>query len=748
MKFLRKTVSVLLAVALACGSMFVAAFADTDEVTVTEYGIYHKADATYHITTAAQIVALAAQCKTKGDPCLTSKYILDEDIDLSGIENAAYTIGDDYPFLGQFDGNGHTISGMTYVSSNSLDTEKYSALFGVVGDENASATAQTADNKPTVKNLIIKGANVQALAKGGIVAREAYNAVFKNISVQDSEVKVRPAGKGLTVITAAGICEGAIAGVAKNVSLYNCESKNTTVYSNSDKGVELLAADEYRLGGLIGEAKGSSIIEYSRVIGGKVSNDLSVSTGVASGFNSYVGGIVGNVGDTTKVLDCYSSAYVIAKSYSVLASGTDDYVGGIIGRVYDKTVSVERCQYDGLIESLTYTTKNENLGGIIGNADIEFSTNRNQFLQNVKSCFYHWENACGKKETPSIPAIVGNDGLSAAKVSNTDEYKSIGKDAYSDPQNFTGYDFDGTTARTTGNEAVIAQNDSGKYETVSHVNPWVMAAQDTVVVASTQTENKVPSDTQTVSEVMPIHGISVNIYSNLNGESEAIDSSNLSGTDPKYILPEATKLSDALSTSTETAGNKTFIGYALVSSANTGAPVLDGLYKAGEALTKAKALEYNTDEKKIYAVWTQIDTVSGTTTVEIDGVKNLRVLTYMNESALSNVGMTADKDYTRGVMFNTFDAVSDSFDNKDASGIQSIEAEANAGTWYGKNYYSGATAEGWNVYSTRAEVDENNYDTTWAFRSYLTFKYADNTPITAYGDFSNTENIGKINSDN
>ncbi len=121
--------------------------------------------APYQIGTAAQLAKLAEQVNA-GNPNFNGKrYILMDDIDLSGY-GASYTnlngdegwvpIGNyDRQFTGVFDGNGHTVSGLyANVTTMCSDNRKHAGLFGYLGMGS------------TVKNLGVSG-SVKATGSGG-----------------------------------------------------------------------------------------------------------------------------------------------------------------------------------------------------------------------------------------------------------------------------------------------------------------------------------------------------------------------------------------------------------------------------------------------------------------------------------------------------------------------------------------------------------------------------------------------------
>ena len=177
---------------------------------------------------------------------------------ISQSELQVLTIGgignESLPFMGIFDGQGHTITG--------LDNQK-----GVLPDHNISLFGEI--EGATIQNLTLDHANVDAAYEAGILVGEATNSKILNVVVMNSKLKVQPANNVVSLITNLGTNGGAIAGKIENTILYNCESVNTTVYNNTTSGITGVGGERLDLGGLVGYSINSTI-EYSRVRGGRV----------------------------------------------------------------------------------------------------------------------------------------------------------------------------------------------------------------------------------------------------------------------------------------------------------------------------------------------------------------------------------------------------------------------------------------------------------------------------------------------
>jgi len=263
------------------------------------------------------------------------------------------------PFTGEFDGNGYYISNLTYSSTTApiYDT----GLFSHTG------------TGATIRNLTIINASIDADYRGGIVAGYSKGTLFENILVKDSHLFVTAANNVVSLITDGGIRGGAIVGEAEDCILYNCESLNTIVNTNSTAGVAALSGKGLYLGGLVGTSV-STEIEYSRVVGGTVKNYYDVAVGALGGNTLYVGGIVGQMKSASKVIDSFSTAelYYYCATYVSVGSGNTGHIGGIAGAVYGDQNEIIRSHFAGQATSRQYNAvlvipiiqNNVNISGI------------------------------------------------------------------------------------------------------------------------------------------------------------------------------------------------------------------------------------------------------------------------------------------------------------------------------------------------------------------------------------------------
>lgn len=239
------------------------------------------------------------------------KYILMNDIDLSASPWTALC-SEDEPFTGTFDGNGHTVYGMT-VSHSVKACGLFSYLFG-----------------GTVKNLTVSGSASGPIA--GLLAGKIGKGTVTGCTVSGTVSSQYFAG-GLT---------GQISGQA--VTLSDCRS-SVTVTGAGASGSELFS------GGLVGAVYGSGHV---------ISGCLFSGTLSPSGSALSVGGIAGAADGGVSFADC-STEGSLSLTYTDSVSA-----GGIAGRAgASGAAAFLRCTYKS-DWTVSGCSGPQYLGGIVG----------------------------------------------------------------------------------------------------------------------------------------------------------------------------------------------------------------------------------------------------------------------------------------------------------------------------------------------------------------------------------------------
>ena len=329
------------------------------------------------------------------------------------------------PFTGSFDGDGHSITGMsiTFDSNDKSVGAPYLGLFGYVKG--------TADKKAEIKNLMLSGKlditenyrNSFAYS-GGLVGGAEY------VSFTDITTNVAvTAKKGSAPYPWSYV--GGFAGTVKNADFLRCVN-NGTVTTDGDYVSGFVPKSETttytacanngaitgrtKIGGLGAEVKSTKVVDScntgaigliaygtgKQAIGGLFA-EIRYGSSITRSYNSgavtgdcYVGGLVGSVGSSS---DATNGPSYIVDSYNsgAITGHSDKYycgIGGLVGkldasssRVYEQSY-VHNCYNTGTVTDLGLKTAG-NPGAAIGVMHADYS--EGSYLE-VKDVYYR---ACG-----------------------------------------------------------------------------------------------------------------------------------------------------------------------------------------------------------------------------------------------------------------------------------------------------------------------------------------------------------------
>ncbi|MCK5000717.1 MAG: PASTA domain-containing protein, partial [Anaerohalosphaera sp.] len=303
----------------------------------------------YQIWTAQQLNAIG---KYQGD--WENHFVIMADIDLSEYIGESYNcIGDSTAaFTGVIDGNGHTISNLTFASS---DRDGYTGLLSYVGPG------------AEVRNLILTDVNIDVPGGNNISGLAAYTEG----SIIDCAVYGEVTGHYRV---------GILAGENKGSILNSYAIGKSTGYAS--------------VGGFVGSSEDGSLTKC-------------YSSGDVSGYD-YVGGFAGSV-HYCATRDCYSTCSVEGNRYiggfsgvslsskgiiNCYATGNviaiDDYAGGFTG---DNRYGLESCYATGSVSG------DEFVGGFAGANDDEIV---NCYCQGSTSGRSHIGGFVGSNEEETI----------------------------------------------------------------------------------------------------------------------------------------------------------------------------------------------------------------------------------------------------------------------------------------------------------------------------------------------------------
>lgn len=373
----------------------------------------------------------------------------------------------EHPFKGVFDGQNHAVEGLNY-DKDAFDPERDTGFF-----------AET--NGATIKNFLVKDANVWADFRGGIIVGKAVKTRFENVMVMKSTLHVTCANNALNLITNAGFEGGLIAGELDGCTLYNCEVRGGRAVNNTTSGVQALGGEGLYMAAFAGYVKNSTI-EYCRVTPTRkddgsiaekgmtdVTNKYDVAIGALGGNNVYASGFVGCMAGEAKIIDCFSTAqcYSYAASYVGVVAVTRAWTGGLAGRILtEKGNELVRSHFAGDLSSRQYNPiavipiiqNDVNLGGIAARANKDDAT--------VTECYFKPSvslsgNSQGNPAKKKIPSFGGDDTTKGDGYGPWDDERYTTRELWEEHD----YDFCAGTKRSTANNGALGG---------SHFNEWAM----------------------------------------------------------------------------------------------------------------------------------------------------------------------------------------------------------------------------------------------------------------------------------
>lgn len=373
----------------------------------------------------------------------------------------------EHPFKGVFDGQNHTVKGLNY-ENKVLDPERDTGFF-----------AET--DGATIKNFLVKDANIWADFRGGIIVGKAVNTTFENVMVMESTLHVTCANNMLNVITNAGFEGGLIAGELDGCNLYNCEVRGGRAVNNTTSGVQAIGGEGLYMAAFAGYVKNSTI-EYCRVTPTRnkdgsiaekgmtdVTNKYDVAIGALGGNNVYASGFVGCMAGGAKIIDCFSTAqcYSYAASYVGVVAVTRAWTGGLAGRILtEKGNELVRSHFAGDLSSRQYNPiavipiiqNDVNLGGIAARANKGDATVTECYFKPSVSLSGNSQGNAAKKKIPSF----GGDGTTKGDgYGPWDDGRYTTRELWEEHD----YDFCAGTKRSTDNDKALGGQ---------HYNEWAM----------------------------------------------------------------------------------------------------------------------------------------------------------------------------------------------------------------------------------------------------------------------------------
>ena len=333
----KKVLSLLLTLCLVMTFVPMAAFAEgPDKISIT------TVDELLQFATAVD----NGEYDDKTDAVVS----LDADLDLTGI--AWKPIGSVFAadgtlqhyFSGKFYGNGHTISNLDF--SENYGKAEYPS-FGFFSEvSGAEISGLTILGKLDVSN----SGWVYFGTVAGVAADSKISDCVSDVSFTDADKYING-----TV---------ALCGYAINSTIEYCQNKGNFSITKD--------VSSFQMGGIVGLAQNSTV-------------QYCANTGDMTSWAPCTGGIVGQLYQASKIINCYSTGKMVP-----LGKGTTDF-GGIAGTVGAGT-EIRHCYFAGGMDLSQYTATPpyKRLGGIVGNVSSDTPVFENNYFvqtENVPACF-------------------------------------------------------------------------------------------------------------------------------------------------------------------------------------------------------------------------------------------------------------------------------------------------------------------------------------------------------------------------
>ena len=333
----RKILSLLLSFTLCLTLLPMAAFAEEpDKIS---------------ITTVDELLQFAkAVDNGEYDDKTDAVVSLDADLDLTGV--AWKPIGSVFDgdgnllhyFSGKFYGNGHTISNLDFSENYGMAEYPVFGFFSVA--YGAEISGLTIQGKLDVSN----SGYVYFGTVAGVAAGSKITDCVSDVSFTDTDKYING-----TV---------ALCGYAINSTIEHCQNKGNFSITKD--------VSSFQMGGIVGLAQNSTV-------------QYCANTGAMTSWTPCTGGIVGQLFQNSKIINCYSTGKMVP-----IGNGTTDF-GGIAGIVGAGT-EIRHCYFAGEMDLSQYTatTPYKRLGGIAGGVSSGTPVFENNYFletENVPACF-------------------------------------------------------------------------------------------------------------------------------------------------------------------------------------------------------------------------------------------------------------------------------------------------------------------------------------------------------------------------
>jgi len=383
--------------------------------------------ATHHITTPQQLQDISLD--------LSGDYILDNDLDMTGV--SFVPIGGDgfSPFTGSFNGGGFKIINLSITQTRYTYYKEFSAFICYA-------------EKATIQNVSIVNGSIALTNLNGVslycafLVGEADGCVFVNCSVKNSSISVSFSGNSTVYNLSGMIGYGTISNDYVMCSVTDCfvdrleisveDSYNSNIYSCG--GI---------FGQIEGDYSGSSLMTINKCYAKAVT--ISINSNGSAGGIALFSGYIENV----NITECYSEGFITA----VISGNNDRYtnrtygVAGLIGET-GNYCTLDGC-YSSVAISLSGLTNryNEAVAGFCGAFDGGPISVTNCYavgsiyVESHKNSFAYWSSVGGFLGEWQSSGIIQNCYSNVSIRASGDNVISVGGFiGYADAENYSDED--------------------------------------------------------------------------------------------------------------------------------------------------------------------------------------------------------------------------------------------------------------------------------------------------------------------
>lgn len=361
----KKIVSLALVLTLCLSLLPMTAFAEGEE---------EKAPTPKDLTiTSVEDLMKFAEAVNKGDYNDQTDAVVSLEVDLD-LRNVVWTpIGNKFNdkgeivnyFSGKFYGNGHTISNLNFSENyGKSDYPSFGFFSEIYGAEVSSLTIQ---GKLDVSN----SGYVYFGTVAGVAADSKISDCVSDVSFTDTDKYINGTA--------------ALCGYAINSTIEHCQNKGNFLIT--------MDTTSFQMGGIVGVADNSTV-------------QYCANTGDMTSWTPCTGGVVGQLYQGSKIINCYSTGEMVP-----LGKGATDF-GGIAGTVGAGT-EIKHCYFAGEMNLSRYTatitppaTTYSRLGGIVGQVSSGTPTFTNNYF----------------RETEKVAGCVKGAGDATAGTAKTADY--------------------------------------------------------------------------------------------------------------------------------------------------------------------------------------------------------------------------------------------------------------------------------------------------------------------------------------